>query len=442
LTKAGMGVTDPEVLMSYCVHGAEAWQWVANTIDAQIGVTDPLTVWGLSTFTGSPYVVPSDVVPRMPYFLGYAPAGYPNQGAGEFMGMYSAVKKDSNVTVMLSTPAVGLVTNNGEVVGVQAIANGTLSYFQAKRAVVLTAGDYSRNDDMSRKYSPFNYYAFKSTALGSTGDGVRMGQSVGADLQGMGGCMSSGVCSTEPPPGAIQNSPGGSWGTNGVSGAATGSLSSTSIIFVNNKGQRFVNENLQQLPNSAIPPAYVPPSWGGYYPGFAIFQQEKMQAWAIFDNQIAANGGNTIVSYWDKNLAKELAGGYVVQASTIPALATACGMNPTALTNTVNQWNTDAAAGFDTLYLRPVAFMQINTPPYYAAPIIWGSILAFGGLKINGETQVLDTLGKPIPRLYAAGATTGGILGRFYQESGNGIGSAFTMGRLAGTNAAAEVPWV
>jgi hypothetical protein len=32
-------------------------------------------------------------------------------------------------------------------------------------------------------------------------------------------------------------------------------------------------------------------------------------------------------------------------------------------------------------------------------------------------------------------------MGRFYQESGGAFGSAFTMGRIAGKKAAAEIPW-
>jgi succinate dehydrogenase/fumarate reductase flavoprotein subunit len=288
------------------------------------------------------------------------------------------------------------------VVGVQAIANDTLSYFQAKRAVVLTTGDYSRNDDMTRTYSPFTYYAVKATALGSTGDGIRMAQQVGADLCCMGGTMATSVV------------------------AVSGTVSSNTSIYVNNRGQRFTNEDNMSIAASQLAPAYVPAGWTSYYPGFAIFNQDQMQAWAIFDT--AGKGSNTLTAP-------------TVSASTIPALATALGVNPTALTNTVNLWNADAASNVDTLYGRPEHFFQLSTPPYYATPLTWETILAHGGMKINASTQVLDTFGYPIPRLYAAGSTTGGIMGRFYQHSGGGIGSANTLGRIAGTKAAAETPW-
>jgi predicted oxidoreductase len=52
---------------------------------------------------------------------------------------------------------------------------------------------------------------------------------------------------------------------------------------------------------------------------------------------------------------------------------------------------------------------------------------------------VLDTDGKPIPRLYAAGEL-GSIWGYLYQGACN-IGEALVFGRIAGKNAAAEKPW-
>jgi succinate dehydrogenase/fumarate reductase flavoprotein subunit len=400
--KTGMGMNDPELVMAFCENGAAAWLWLANTLDSQIGVTDPLKVWGQSSFTGSPYVVASDVVPRMPFFLGYSAAGYPNGGAGTFKGVYSAVNKDPNIQVMLNTPGVGLITNNGEVVGVEALVNDSLKYFEAKRAVVLTTGSFARNDEIAHELSQFVYYGVKGDSLGDTGDGIIMGQQVGAALQG---------------PFAAMSHP------RAVSGLA---ISTNTSIFVNNSGQRFVNEDTQYVPTSQLSGPYIPNSWGSYYAGFQIFSQQKMQAWAIFDS--AGKGTNSIAPP-------------VVTANTVPDLATALGMSPAALTNTISLWNTNATNNTDPLYGRCAYFFQLSTPPYYACPLNWTVDDAWGGLKINGNTQVLDSFGTPIPRLYAAGATTGGIIGPFYNESGGAHGQAYTMGWIAGQKAAAMIPW-
>ena len=74
---------------------------------------------------------------------------------------------------------------------------------------------------------------------------------------------------------------------------------------------------------------------------------------------------------------------------------------------------------------------DLSTAPYYAIKIAPGIHHTMGGLKINTETEVLDTNGTAIPGLYAAGETTGGVHG------GNAVCDFVVFGRIAGKNAAA-----
>ena len=73
---------------------------------------------------------------------------------------------------------------------------------------------------------------------------------------------------------------------------------------------------------------------------------------------------------------------------------------------------------------------DLSTAPYYAIKIAPGIHHTMGGLKINTETEVLDTNGTAIPGLYAAGETTGGVHG------GNAVCDFVVFGRIAGKNAA------
>ena len=57
---------------------------------------------------------------------------------------------------------------------------------------------------------------------------------------------------------------------------------------------------------------------------------------------------------------------------------------------------------------------------------------SYGGLRINGKAQVLDTKGEIIPGLYAGGEASGGG----WQH---GIGRASVHGYIAGTHAAVAV---
>ena len=52
---------------------------------------------------------------------------------------------------------------------------------------------------------------------------------------------------------------------------------------------------------------------------------------------------------------------------------------------------------------------------------------------------LIDPYGQPIPRLYAAGEM-GSIFGHLYLLAGNNA-ECFIGGKIAGINAAAEMPW-
>ena len=86
--------------------------------------------------------------------------------------------------------------------------------------------------------------------------------------------------------------------------------------------------------------------------------------------------------------------------------------------------------------------VAIETPPFHARVVPPPTaFLVHGGLRIDPKAQVIDVHDKVIPRLYAAGRTTGGGLGDIYPGSGAAICEVFVFGRIAGENAAAEAPW-
>src|SRR5262249_33240780 len=77
------------------------------------------------------------------------------------------------------------------------------------------------------------------------------------------------------------------------------------------------------------------------------------------------------------------------------------------------------------------ALLRIKKPPFYAATLypVWHD--SYGGLRINGRTQVIDMQGEPIPGLFAGGESSGG-------GNQHGLGRALLPGYLSGTNAAQE----
>jgi len=63
---------------------------------------------------------------------------------------------------------------------------------------------------------------------------------------------------------------------------------------------------------------------------------------------------------------------------------------------------------------------------------------SLSGIKINERMEALDIQDRPIPGLYAAGATTGAWESESYNYrlTGHLVGFALNSGRIAGENAA------
>ncbi|HZP29145.1 MAG TPA: FAD-dependent oxidoreductase, partial [Acidimicrobiia bacterium] len=91
--------------------------------------------------------------------------------------------RDRQVPMWLSAPLRSLVVEGGRVQGAIVEQDGRDVHVQARRGVVVAAGGFERNDDMRRRYQQAPVEAAWSAAsLGNTGDGIRVGEEVGAKL--------------------------------------------------------------------------------------------------------------------------------------------------------------------------------------------------------------------------------------------------------------------
>ncbi len=93
------------------------------------------------------------------------------------------------------------------------------------------------------------------------------------------------------------------------------------------------------------------------------------------------------------------------------------------------------AAGTTNSVAAPRTLIELQGD-LYGLPL-WPCLLnTQGGPKRNSRGQILNVWGKPIKRLYSAGEL-GSVWGFLYQSGGN-LGECLGLGRMAGTNAAAE----
>jgi hypothetical protein len=245
-------------------------------------------------------------------------------------------------------------------------------------------------------------------------------------------------------------------------GIAIGAAGWEHAIAVNQVGRRFYNERaIADISSDAqFPPGrdgtrtpFVPLDWRNASPAqvraqykrsaaadAALAMNEGSQApdyasgpvWAIFDSAAVQRGGWKIRYPY----IADPPDGYFHKADTLAELANKVTEHPHQkmplkyLEETVARYNAFADKGTDEDFEKPVMH-RIDTPPFYAA---WASIRvldSYGGLRINGKAQVLDTRGEVIPGLYAGGEASGG-------GAQHGIGRATVHGFIAGTNAAQE----
>jgi fumarate reductase flavoprotein subunit len=328
----------------------------------------------------------------------------------QHIAVLDKVVKDLGLEVLLQTPAKNLVLDAaGNVVGVNADANGKTLMVKANKGVVIATSSFDHNEEMCRAFSLQQLWELQTgvcyTAPTNTGDGIKMGMAVGADLEGMGGTV--GVEAV----------------TMGADPLAEG-VTAVPGIWVNVQGQRFVNEATHYA-----------------YSIRAVFNQQGHKAFAIFDDKVRQMGGAVLGGIWgpwSDDLAAEIAAGKVFKADTLEALAQAIGINANQLPVTVAQWNEQAKAGEDKVFGKKVALQAFETAPFYAAPVTSVNLGSCGGLKINTSCQVLNVEGKVIPHLYAAGMAAGGYIGPYYPGSGTAVLATVVLGRVAGEAAAKE----
>lgn len=136
-----------------------------------------------------------------------------------------------------------------------------------------------------------------------------------------------------------------------------------------------------------------------------------------------------------------------IEADSIRELATKIGIDPDALEATVNEFNAscDDSVAFDAtvedgrgtkgLAIKKTNWARALTEgPFLAYGVTGGITFSFGGLKVDRNSQVLNTNGDPMNGLYA----NGDIVGLFYHNypSCSGMTRNVVFGGRAGASAA------
>jgi len=321
-----------------------------------------------------------------------------------------------------------------EVIGIEAErADGTVLRIKANRGVLLATGGFEYDDELVANYVrvPYRYFTSYKT---NDGGGLRMAQSVGADLRMMNEFWGNPVYTLQGEHYRNIDAP--------VCLACHSERSYPGAILVDVNGRRFCNE------------ASDYDSFGNAFGGYNNTGQNGWTCdpcWMVFDNTCYEtyhpNGhGGEEPGFPCVDIPEDQL--YVV-ADTLEELAEKIGVSAEMLPRTVAEFNEFAREGRDPIFHRgetmaPIApvfetLAPLDTPPYRAISVSCGGLGTIGGPRLNGNAQVVHVSGEVVKGLYAAGNCAGvGAPGPAYGGAGGTIGPAFVMGVIAAQHAAAR----
>ena len=284
-------------------------------------------------------------------------------------------------TLHLGVNADRLIVDACRVAGVEAGAQR----FNAG-AVVIADGGFQSNTSLLRQHiMPHPESVKQRGAATGVGDGMRMAAEVGASVSAL-DCFYGHLLSRD----SLTNDK--VWPYPELDGMAVAG------IVVNNQGKRFLDEGK-----------------GGVHMANTIARGDNpLCATLIIDTAIWEGPGRS--ARIPANPALERAGGTILRGSTLRELASAARLDPDGLQATIATYNAACLSGDFAGLIPPRSTdkakpMPIARGPFVAIPACAGITYTMGGIRIDTDARVLDATGTPIPGLYAAGATTGGIEG-------------------------------
>jgi succinate dehydrogenase/fumarate reductase flavoprotein subunit len=336
---------------------------------------------------------------------------------------------DLGVSLEANAPALGLLREGERVVGAELALAGTRIKVRASRGVVLACGGFPH--DQQRIGELFGHRHLSAAPPENTGDGLRLGEAVGARV-------------------AADLASPAAWAPVSQVPRADGSFSGfphlmerakPGFIAVLRNGRRFTNE-------------------ADSYHDFmnALFRAtpagEEPAAWLICDHPAQRRYGIGWVRPFPFPTGSRVRSGYLHSAASLGELARQCSLDARQLEATVAAFNANAERGTDpdfnrgaSAYNRAQGEAQhgpnpslgaLRRGPFHALKLLPGSLGTFAGLRTDASARALDGQGLAIPGLYVVGNDMASVMAGHYPSGGITLGPGMTFGYLAGLALAAE----
>ena len=343
-------------------------------------------------------------------------------------GRLAKAGMDLNIPVWLNAPVKKLIVEGDAVVGATVVRDGKPIEIRVRRGVVLACGGFPYDVERRKQlfpHAPTGREHFTPSPALNTGDGLRLGESVG-------GWVDPTIPNAAAwcPTSVVQRKDG----TQGVMPHFI-DRAKPGVIAVTAKGRRFTNEAL---------------SYHDFIQALvkACKGSSEVTCWLVCDHQHLREYGLGAVAPFPLPIGKHLKSGYLKRGNSLQELASVIGVPAASLQEEVEVFNRDAASGIDTKFskgstaynryqgdslVRPNPCMApILKGPFYAIKVVVGEIGTFAGLATDASCQVLSKDRQPVKGLYAVGNDAASIMGGNYPGAGITLGPALTFGYVVG----------
>ena len=326
--------------------------------------------------------------------------------------LLAATTRYPTAALRLNTALVELVLEDDAVIGAIVETDGQRRAIRTRRGVLLASGGFEGNAELRRKYGVPGQTRDTMGPSGNRGQAHQAAIAIGADTD-------------------LMDQAWWSPGLTHPDGRSAFALWFTGGIFVNQDGERFVNESaaydrigrvvVAQLADSSITLPY----------------------WMIYDDKEGQVPPVKAPNVSMVEPEKYGAAGLWHTADTLDELAGKIGVPPANLVATVARFNEFVDNGVDgdfgrgdEAYDRAFSggespLVAIDQGPFHAAAFGISDLGTKGGLRTDTAGAVVDMSGNRIPGLYAAGNTMAAPSGTAYPAGGTPIGTSMLFSHLA-----------
>lgn len=370
------GQTDLDIVAALAVESAATVDWLADC--------------GVPLSLVDSFLYPGHTAMRM--------HGTPNRTGSELMGSLNQAAERAEIGVLTEATVTDLFADNqGRIHGVRCQRpDGSHEDVGCKAAILACCG-FAGNPEMLAEYIPEILGAEFFGHPGNKGDAIRWGRALGAAIadihsyQGHGGLAAGhGIPILWP---VIME--GG--------------------FQVNAQGKRFSNE-----------------SKGYSEQAVEVVAQPGHVAWTLYDERL-----HQLMQEFD-DYRDAMAAKAIRSAPTVSELAETLGLPVEALQETFKEVAHATNTGDPDSFGRKFAKRATLSAPFYGVKVTGALFHTQGGLVVDRCGRVQREDGTALPNLFAGGGAARGVSGpsRWGYLAGNGLLTATTFGRLAGTAAA------